>query len=89
MRKLKSNKVKSRKVKSCKVKSNALGQCPVCSSYNILYYPPYIDAVDMECIYTCNDCGFYGKEIFRIEFITHTDSKHRKPDHPDFNVGEK
>lgn len=89
MSKVKSNKIKSSKAKPHKEKSNALGQCPICGSYNILYYPPYIDVTDMECIYTCNDCGFYGKELYNIKFITHADSKNRTPEHPDFNVGEK
>lgn len=49
------------------------GKCPKCGSLN-LNYETNVDTSDEEIYYpfVCDDCGFEGKEYYRLKFITIT-----------------
>ena len=56
---------------------NEIGECPFCNGGNLRYCEPIIEE---ELIYPwkCEDCGSYGQEAYKTEFIGHRNTKKGK-----------
>lgn len=52
-------------------KTIKVGHCPRCGSSALLYHDHEFYADEVSFPYTCQDCGQYGAEQYRVEFICH------------------
>ena len=55
------------------------GKCPKCDGYDLDY--DTLELGDLQTVqypYTCNECGFVGREQYSLAFIGHWDVKNEK-----------
>ena len=54
---------------------NEIGECPFCNEGNLRYYEPIIEEEEMIKPWECEDCGAFGEETYKIEFIGHCNTQ--------------